>query len=414
MNQSEFPFRNGRSLQIRLLHTGPASGGFIQRIISASRSLDCQVASANAGGFDATPTGFEIAVGDAAIALVTNEQSSLIESHRLWGEIGFWLGSRDRRLIGIIQQDGAQLSQVFGQVSIERFSSESDVILALSRQVDRLRTYFFPSRPDSPDRKIGAVFRNPRGQQSLSTKTYLCHRLERDEIGCEFRKTSLALLAEFLRMGRATHERNTIEDCLLLLAYHAHKLLSDRSRRSGSRDADDSLRAIITVGDHIAKTFESLFPLPSRKGDDPPMIQRQRFVQLLSKKLTEAARCAGEFPLTASYTPTLLQRLNRQVPALWDWLVALTDPDYLRKLEEPKWKAIFSTRFRQLGDYCREIAMLLQALNLGYARACETPLSELNSTIDDPRFLHSNFRRAIDSLPHNRPEPLTAIWRSVN
>lgn len=353
---------------------------------------------------------------DAAIALITPDNRPASEAGNTWFEIGLWLGSRDPSLLKVLQHASTNRASDVQSAIVRKFSGDQELQTAFADEINFLLKRLFPNseRPQRK-RKVQAVFGGKDKNCWLRPASYACHGKLDSEEPCPFREASMEFAAELMRMGRANHERHTIEDALSRLAFLGQELLAlPRPNPNRPTERGRTAKEFIYEGEALKRRLEDLFNTFGRSNYPPPQFDSQtRFREFLKQKLICAWELERLEPGSMPFTAIKIRILERGIEDTWRWLERFQEEQFYEALETGEWKAGSRADFVTRIQYLHDVALVLQSMNLYYFGACREALS-VCSEAADPRFVHRSFQLAIEKLPHNGAEPRPRIWRQVN
>jgi hypothetical protein len=346
---------------------------------------------------------------DAVIAVAAEDQRHASTAGNLWFEVGLWMGKRDRSLLRILRHTSVVLPSDIACLRNEAFDSEESLKTAFVRQVRDLEQQLLNSPPRSNSRKkIQAVFDTKRDTRWLQPDSYRCYRQHEFEHPCEFRESVLEFSAELLRMGRANHERHTIEDSFARVAFAGAQLLVEGlSRSMRGRYVTDLLRD----RNSLMETVSAVFNTGRRSTYPDPKSTEERFVLFLKDKLACASRMAKTLSLPGPMNGKYISSRAQEVDAVWSWLQNLDSDKYKKDLHESLGNTSFTDELHSRMEFCYDASVILQSLNWHYFRTCRESLLPCLQSDRDPMDVHLVMRTAIDELPHNKGQPHLRIWR---
>lgn len=344
---------------------------------------------------------------DCAIAIVATEDRKGSDSGNAWFEIGLWIGQKKQsNRLKILRQIGTEGISDLGGVREDMFADAAALEGAFYRVISELLQVTQSNASPVVNReKIQAVLNN---KSWLRSDSYFCRERPMQQHDCTFRATTMELAAELLRMGRANHERHTIEDCFFRLAYQADILW-----REGPRRDEEAVRVFVGERNMLYNVLTKLFnglpqaPESTEKFD-------AHVTGLLRHKLEVARDLAKADRLR--HLPNWMNdgRIGSRIPeveATWTWIKSLGDPKVQLPLADTSWAPDFEKQFKQRLDFCHETGIVLQALSWCYFDECRKALLKFSAAGADPANIHEKFREAIEQMPHNKSGPHLAIWR---
>lgn len=350
---------------------------------------------------------------EAAMVLITPDDRLADETGNALFELGFWFGKRGPELLQILKHKAVALPADFSSSTVREFASDDQLETAFASQAGILVGQLNPRAERKSGRhKVRAIFGDQDESCWLRPESYACHKVSENEQPCPCREASLEFVAELMRMGRANHERHTIEDALCRLAFLGKELLAlPKPNPNRPNERARVIREFIDEGNALRRGRQDVFNTPGRSSYPPPQFNsEQRFQRFLQEKLACAQLLVAQ-PPPMPFDLTEIKILELNIDEAWRWLGKFQDVRFVDTLRRGEWGKGFRADMASNIQYFYDFALVLQAMNLQYFTVCRDALKACTQSTRNPRNVHVDFLAAIQKLPHNDANPWLRIWR---
>lgn len=397
----------------------------------------------------------DMAWADASIAIVAFDPRFASKTGNIWFEIGWWYAKKPPGTILICLQENENVSTVSDNAGIvaPKFSDLRELVEKAKDLVQDVASKKYPE-----DKPHGERY-HPDGRYSDTCKlmdtlgldrwppggVFTCEHLilrpQRDIkatsgqdkaliIECDFRKQSVILVSELMRMARANRENAEVQNAFFQFAKYASEALATDSTSFDHRDA--SLNETHR-DDKRQKALEKMVEWLGKLGDtiSELMLPRSQLYLEPAVDAWEKLRCFIEYRVkTAIKNRKRMLGLQFEYPQM-QVLLVYAKPftswarDLLHANSNFRQNAYFLKRktkgeeseqeANQIADHCKlaeGMAVLLDYMGQQYFRTCRNVIKAILESANPFHDIRQTFSNIRVKLPHNnhRDFQFPDIW----